>query len=77
MEAASRVIPKSGHRFSDQITHKKKEKEMERRQTRIPTVRAIPGAARIRLGMRHLPAFHHGTCGSDRTPPLSSSSRAS
>ena len=26
---------------------------------------------------RRLPAFHHGTCGGDRTPPLSSSSRTS
>ena len=29
------------------------------------------------LGRARLPAFHHGTCGSDRTPPLSSSSRTS
>jgi hypothetical protein len=31
----------------------------------------------FRFGRARLPAFHHGTCGSDRTPPLSSSSRAS
>jgi len=26
-------------------------------------------------GRARLPAFHHGTCGSERTPPLSSSTR--
>jgi hypothetical protein len=31
----------------------------------------------FRFGRARLPAFHRGTCGSDRTPPLSSSSRAS
>ena len=31
----------------------------------------------FRFGRARLPAFHHGTCGSDRTPPLSSSSRTS
>ena len=34
-------------------------------------------AALSAIGRARLPAFHHGTCGSDRTPPLSSSSRAS
>ena len=31
----------------------------------------------FRFGRARLPAFHSGTCGRDRTPPLSSSSRAS
>ena len=31
----------------------------------------------FRFGRARLPAFHHGTCGGDRTPPLSSSSRTS
>jgi hypothetical protein len=47
-------------------------KEAERRQTRsqppCPTGHGAREASRARLS-----AFHHGTCSSDRTPPLSSS----
>jgi hypothetical protein len=36
-------------------------------------LRALTGAARPLRGAARLSAFHHGTCGRDRTPPLSSS----
>ncbi len=64
-----------------------KRKEAERRQTQYSMTctqaahRARHGEGGLRrpsaLGRARLPAFHHGTCGSDRTPPLSSSSRTS
>jgi hypothetical protein len=51
---------------------KKEKKEAERRQTRIqrprPAGRGARSAERARLS-----AFHRGTCGGDRTPPLNSS----
>jgi hypothetical protein len=65
---------------------KNKRKEAERRQTHTecPHAYGARGAPRrgrlappFRFGRARLPAFHHGTCGGDRTPPLSSSSRAS
>ena len=66
---------------------RKKRREAERRQTRYSTARtqaahrARHGHGGLRrpsaYGRARLPAFHHGTCGGDRTPPLSSSSRAS
>ena len=44
-------------------------------------VRRAPRRSRLaptlRCGRARLSAFHHGACGSDRTPPLSFSSRAS
>ena len=65
----------------------RRKKEAERRQTQCfmsPCQRArrratdkAACAALTAIGRARLPAFHHGACGSDRTPPLSSSSRAS
>jgi hypothetical protein len=62
---------------------KEKRKEAERRQTQVALVRtqaacgARHGVWRLAppsaCGRARLPAFHHGTCGSDQTPPLSSS----
>jgi hypothetical protein len=61
---------------------KKKCKEAERRQTQglltVPRERMSPlarasGPARAEAQRAHLSAFHRGTCGSDRTPPLNSS----
>ncbi len=61
-------------------------KEAERRQTHTAMPARIRRAGRaterrlappFRFGRARLPAFHHGTCGGDRTPPLSSSSRTS
>jgi hypothetical protein len=60
----------------------KERKEAERRQTQCFMSRASGhgGAPRncrlastLRCGRARLSAFHHGACGSDRTPPLSSS----
>src|SRR5271168_1554370 len=58
-------------------------KEAERRQTQgvlMPCQRArqratdkAACAALTAIGRARLSAFHHGTCSSDRTPPLSSS----
>jgi len=62
--------------------HCKKAKEAERRQTQglltVPRERMSPlarasGPARAEAQRAHLSAFHRGTCGSDRTPPLNSS----
>src|ERR1700733_14218199 len=61
---------------------KEERKEAERRQTQCfmtPCQRARRRATKSRLaptlrcGRARLSAFHHGTCGSDRTPRLSSS----
>ena len=41
------------------------------------TTASADAAAPRSASRARLSAFHHGTCGSDRTPPLSSSSRAS
>ena len=42
-------------------------------ERRCPTTAVPRGTARALRGRARLSAFHHGTCGSDRTPPLSSS----
>ena len=42
-------------------------------ERRCSVTAASRGAARAHAGRARLSAFHHGTCGSDRTPPLSSS----
>ena len=69
----------------DSLPAKKERKwNAGRRTLRCPPAYGVRGAPRrrrlappFRFGRARLPAFHHGTCGSDRTPPLSSSSRAS
>jgi len=70
--------------FAPLIRATKKEKEAERRQTRISYLRAptfiLPrsrgrreeGARRASSGTRRLSAFHRGTCRSEPTPQLSS-----
>src|SRR6185312_12472887 len=40
-----------------------------------PPIRTVRGAARALRGALRLPAFHRGSCGSEPTPPLSSSPR--
>ena len=71
---------KSGN---DERKKRKKEREAERRQTQcfMSRTQAAHGSRHGESGLRRpsacgrarLSAFHHGSCGSDRTPPLSSS----
>jgi hypothetical protein len=64
--------------------NERKKKEAERRQAQccmMPCQRARPRppphppprAREERVGAARLSAFHHGACGSERTPPLSPS----
>jgi hypothetical protein len=49
---------------------RKEKRKAERRKALCNNLRALTGTARA-LRRARLSAFHHGTCGSDRTPPLS------
>jgi len=79
--------PLRGHlRMTVRGQAKKEERKRNagRRTLQCPPAYGVRGAPRkgglrrpSAIGRARLPAFHHGTCGSDRTPPLSSSSRAS
>ncbi len=69
---------------SDKPRKEKRKRNAGRRIVHDPHTYGVRGAPRrgrlappLRFGRARLPAFHHGTCGGDRTPPLSSSSRAS
>jgi hypothetical protein len=58
--------------FSSRSKTKQEKKEGRRNADRRVSYRPRFGAARPSGGAR-LSAFHHGTCGSERTPPLNSS----
>ena len=63
-----------------QATKERRKRNAGRRIVHVPHASGARGAPRskrlaptLRCGRARLPAFHHGTCGSERTPPLNSS----
>ncbi len=57
-------------RFAARNDDDKNERKAERRKALFNNRHALTGTAHA-SGRARLSAFHHGTCGSDRTPPLS------